>query len=232
MKIIKIVVYWLFVICFPLLLLTSTIRCGTNNIHIYEYGFDKYNISQVTGINRAQLSGVAERLIDYFNSRVETPQIKVINKHGEEFELFQENEQNCELTHLADVKRLFRFGYLIQEIVLAYVVIYALLFLLWWRGRWQDLARGIRRGCALTLVLIAVLGIASIFINFEQLFIQFHQFTFHNLCWMSTGYLPMLFPEAFWQDIAFFGAGTIAAAALLIGGIAWAVPFIHQRRKR
>jgi integral membrane protein (TIGR01906 family) len=199
-------------------------------MHIYEYSFNKYHISQVTGISEVQLSEVARRLIDYFNSRVETPQIEVV-KDGKEFELFQENEQNCELTHLKDVKRLFQVDYLMQRISLAYTIIYILLFLLWWKSRWQDLVKGIRRGCALTLVLIAVLGLASIFINFEQLFIRFHQFTFHNLCWMSTGYLPMLFPELFWRDIALFGGGTIAAAALLIGGIAWAVPFIYQRRK-
>mgnify|MGYP001057151587 CR=1 FL=1 len=232
MKIIKTVTYWLFVICFSLLFLTSTVRYGTNNIHIYEYSFDKYNVSQVTGIDRVQLSRVAGRLVDYFNSRVETPQIKVINKYGEEFELFQENEQNCELTHLKDVKRLFQFGYLVQEIALGFVIIYALLFLLWWKGRWQDLTRGIRHGCALTLVLMEALGIASTFCNFESLFIQFHQLVFHNLCWMSTGYLPMLFPESFWQDIAFLGGATIIVEALLLGGIAWAVPFIHQRRRR
>ena len=130
------------------------------------------------------------------------------------------------------MKNLFHFGYLAQEIVLGYVVIYALLFLLWWKGRWQDLVKGIRRGCALTLVLIAVLGIAATFINFEPLFIRFHQLAFHNLCWMSTGYLPMLFPEGFWRDVVFFGAGNIAVEVLLIGGIAWAVPLIHQRRKR
>ncbi len=230
MKIAKAVTYWLFVICFPLLLLTSTARYGTNNIHIYEYGFDKCNTSQVTGIDRAQLSEVARRLIGYFNSEVETPQIKVI-KNGEEIELFQENEQNCELTHLKDVKNLFHFGYLVQEIVLGYIIIYVLLFLLWWKGRWQDLARGVRRGWALTLVLIAVLGLASIFLNFEPLFIQFHQFTFHNLCWMSTGHLPELFCESFWQDITMLGGGTIAVEALLLGGIVWAVPLIYQRRR-
>ena len=230
MQVVKVIAYWLFVLSLPLLLLTSTIRLGVNSTHIYEYSFNKYHISQVTGIDSAQLSEVARKLIKYFNSRVETPQIEVV-KDGKKFELFQENEQNCELTHLKDVKGLFQLDYLMQRISLAYTIIYILLFLLWWKGRWQDLVKGIKRGCALTLVLIAVLGIASIFLNFEQLFIQFHQLVFHNLCWMSTGYLPRLFPELFWRDIALFGSGTIAASALLLGGIAWAVPFIHRSRK-
>lgn len=221
------VAYWLFIICFPLLLLTSTVRLQVNSTHIYEYGFDKYEISEVTGIDESQLSQVATRLIDYFNSRVETPQIKVV-KDGKEFELFHDYE----LVHLKDVKGLFRLDYLVQGIVLAYVVIYVLLFLLWKKGRWQDLAKGITRGGILTLGLIAVLGIVSIF-SFEWLFIQFHHISFSNPYWMldpSRDYLIMLFPPGFWQDIAIIGAGAIATEALLLGSIAWAVPFIHQRR--
>jgi integral membrane protein (TIGR01906 family) len=223
------IAYWLFIICFPVLLLTSTVHLGMSSTRIYEYGFDKYYVSQVTGLDRAQLSGIAKRLVDYFNSKVETPQIKVV-KDGEEFELFHDYE----LIHLQDVKGLFRIDYRVQAASLAYIIIYALLFLLWRKGRWQDLAKGVRWGSALTLVLIAVLGIASIF-SFEQLFIQFHLISFSNPYWMldpSKDYLIMLFPEPFWQDIALFGGGTIAAGAFILGGIAWAVPFIYQRRKR
>lgn len=227
MKIVKVAACSLFIICFPLLLLTSTIRCGASSIHIYEYAFDKYGISEVTKIERAQLSEIARRLIDYFNSRVETPQMKVASEYGEEFELFHDYE----LIHLSDVKSLFQLDYRVQEASLGYIVIYSLLFLLWTKGRWQNLAKQITWGCALTLALIAMLGIASIF-NFEQLFVQFHLISFSNPYWMldpSKDYLIMLFPENFWQDIAFLGGGAIAGGALLLGGIAWAVPFIYKR---
>jgi len=156
----------------------------------------------------------------------------VVIEGEEEIPLFQEDDQNRELTHLADVRRLFQFNHRVQLASLAYIIIYVLLFLLWRKGRWQDLAKGIRRGCALTLAIIAVLGIASILVDFEQLFVQFHHIAFDNPWWMSSGYLPRLFPEQFWQDIAFLGAGVIAAAALLLGGIAWAAPFICQKHKR
>lgn len=242
MKIAKTITHWLFIICFSLLLLTSTVRFGATSTHIYEYAFDKYEISEVTKIDRAQLSEVARRLVDYFNSRVETPQIKVVDTHGKEFELFHDYE----LIHLQDVKGLFQLDYRVQVASLAYIVIYALLFLLWRKGRlpvrctqtgWQDLAKGVRRGCALTLALIAVLGIASIF-GFERLFIQFHYLVFGDPSaspWMldpSKDYLIMLFPGEFWQDVGFLAGVTIAVEAFLLGSIAWAVPFIYQRRKR
>jgi len=225
LKIIKPVTYWLFIICLPLLFLTSTVRLGVNSTHTYEYGFDKYGISEVTKIDKTQLSGIARRLIDYFNSKAETPQI-------EELKLFQEHE----LVHLEDVKKLFQLDYRIQMVSLAYLIIYVLLFLLWGKGCWQDLAKGIRRGCALTLVLIATLSIASVF-NFDQLFIQFHYLVFGDPSfspWIldpSKDYLIRLFPPPFWQDIAMLGGIAIAVEALLLGGAAWAIPFICQRRK-
>jgi len=231
LKIAKVVAYWLFIICLPLLFLTSTVRLGINSTRLYEYGFDRYGVSEDTRIDREQLGNVAKRLVDYFNFRVETPQMMVVIEGEEEIPLFQEDDQNRELTHLADVRRLFQFNHRVQLASLAYIIIYVLLFLLWRKDRWQDLAKGIRRGCALTLTIIAVLGIASILIDFEQLFIQFHHVAFDNPWWMSSGYLPKLFPEQFWQDIAFLGAGVIAAEALLLGGIAWAAPFIYQKHK-
>ena len=230
MKIARAIAYWIFVICWPVLLVTSTIHLGVSNIHTYEYSFEKYEVSQSTGIDETQLNQVARRLVDYFNSRVDTPRITV-TKNGDEIELFHDYE----LVHLEDVRGLFQIDFRLQVASLGYIALYVLLFL-WRKGRWQDLAKGITRGCALTLGLIAVLGIASIF-NFEQLFVQFHYLIFGDPSsspWMldpSKDYLIMLFPPEFWQNIAFLGGATIAIEALLLGGISWIVPFIQRRHR-
>jgi len=229
-KIARAIAYWIFVICWPVLLVTSTIHLGVSNIHTYEYSFEKYEVSQSTGIDETQLNQVARRLVDYFNSRVDTPRITV-TKNGDEIELFHDYE----LVHLEDVRGLFQIDFRLQVASLGYIALYVLLFL-WRKGRWQDLAKGITRGCALTLGLIAVLGIASIF-NFEQLFVQFHYLIFGDPSsspWMldpSKDYLIMLFPPEFWQNIAFLGGATIAIEALLLGGISWIVPFIQRRHR-
>jgi len=223
------VTYWLFIVCIPLLLLTSTIALAVNSMLIYEIGFEKYQISRVTGIEEEQLNEIAERLIDYFNSRVETPQVQVV-KEGREFQLYH----NYELIHLQDVKGLFRIDYIVLAASLAYIIVYVLLFLLWGKGYWQDITKGITRGCIITLCLLAVGGIASIF-SFEQLFIQFHLISFDNPYWMlnpNRDYLIMLFPGGFWQDVVLISGGAIAVEALLLGGIVWAVPRIHQRSRR
>ena len=134
MRVARTAARWLFVICLPLLLISSAVRIELNSSRIYEYGFDKYGISEVTRLERAQLSGIAERLTDYFNSRADTPQMTVVDRDGRQFELFHDYE----LIHLEDVKGLFRVGYGIQAASLAYIILYVLLLLLWEKRRWQD----------------------------------------------------------------------------------------------
>jgi integral membrane protein (TIGR01906 family) len=227
-KILVATLYILFIACLPILLCTTTVRCSVNSINLYEYGFDKYNVGQVTALDNTQLNEIANRLINFFNFKVDTPQMNVTNIYGEEIKLFHDYE----LIHLNDVRRLFRSDFLMQEITLGYIIIYILLFSLWIKGRWPDLAKGVRRGCALTLALVAAISIASLFF-FEQMFIQFHLVVFPNSYWLldpSKDYLIMLFPEGFWVGVAYLGVGAIIAEALLLGSLAWAVPFIWRKR--
>ena len=231
MRIARLIAYGLFVVCFSLLLVTSTVRLAVNSTQLYQYGFYKYQAGLVTGLDEGQLKQVAGKLTDYFSSRAETPQIEVV-KEGRRSELFHDYE----LVHLRDVKKLFQIDYWLQTASIAYIIAYVLLFLLWRKGRWQDLSKGVMWGCAVTLCLIAVVGIVSFF-GFEQLFIQFHYLVFGDPStspWVldpGKDYLIMLFPPPFWQDIAMLGGITIAVEALLFGGIAWLVPFLYQRRK-
>ena len=66
-----------------MVLVTSTIQLEINSIRLYEYGFDRYKVSEDTGIEKTQLSTVAKVLIDYFNYRLETPQLTVRGRSGE-----------------------------------------------------------------------------------------------------------------------------------------------------
>lgn len=219
--------YWLFVLSLPLLYVSSAVCLLVNNEQVYEYSFDNYHVEEITGIEKSQLREVANKLVAYFNCKLNTPQITV-TKNGEEIELFHDYE----LTHLQDVKRLFQLNYLVQGIALTYAIVYALVSLVLGKRRWQDLARGVVRGSIVTLGLIAILGIASV-LNFDWVFVQFHRLVFRNPYWLlnpSRDYLIMLFPAGFWRDIALVWAGVAAAEALLLGGVARAVLLIHQRR--
>ena len=208
---------WLFILSLPVLLFCGSVRWAVNEIHLYQYGFNKYNVSQVTGIEKTELLRAARELIRYFNCADGEARIKV-TKDGKELDLFSERE----VIHIKDVKSLIQLDYRLQRGALAYLAVY-LGVLAFWRRRhpWQSLAWAVVWGSVITLAVMAVLGIGTLF-NFEQLFLQFHLFSFSNEYWIldpSKHYLIMMFPQGFFYDAALFVSGAIAIEAFLIGGI-------------
>jgi integral membrane protein (TIGR01906 family) len=202
------------------LLITSTICCEVNELSLYEYGFDKYEISQDTGIDKIQLRSVAQHLIDYFNLRADTVQITVV-KGDEEFNLFNERE----LIHLSDVRSLIQLDYWVQRGAFLLIVICALALFFGFRVGWRMLVRGLFWGSFITMGLMVALAIWAFF-GFERLFILFHLVSFTNEYWIldpARDYLIRLFPGGFFYDAALFGFGAIMLEALLIGGIAFGI---------
>ena len=91
----------IFVACVPLFLVTVAVSWAFNDPGLYYRGFQKYNVSRVTGINESDLRQVGAELRSYFNSGNEPLSIKA-RVYGEELELFNERE----VLHMRDVKRL------------------------------------------------------------------------------------------------------------------------------
>jgi integral membrane protein (TIGR01906 family) len=200
--------------------LTSTIYLEVNALGLYEYGFDKYEISQTTGIDRIQLRNVAQHLIDYFNLREDTAQVTVV-RGGEEFNLFNEQE----LIHLEDVRGLIQLDYWVQRGAFLLMVICALALFFGFRADWRMLVKGLFWGSCITMGLMVFLALWALF-GFERFFILFHLVSFSNEYWMldpARDYLIRLFPGGFFYDATLFGFGAIMLEALLVGGIALAI---------
>ena len=215
----------LFVICLPVLLLTASLSVAANSPWLYHYGFDKYDISQVTGLAPSELDRVSEGLINYFNSGDDFISLTV-TRDGESFELFNERE----VGHLKDVKGLFRLGYYVLLGTLIYALVYSGISLFWWRDR-RRLARGLIGGGGLTLVLMLALGLV-ILLDFDRFFLQFHLLSFANDLWMldpATDYLIMLFPRGFWLDAALFCTLGTLVGALILGGLGW---WLNKKKAR
>ncbi|MFC1937581.1 TIGR01906 family membrane protein [Chloroflexota bacterium] len=229
MKVIGVITKWLFVLCLPVLLLTASIAWAVNSAWLYEYGFEKYHVSQTTWLAEAELDKAASGLIGYFNSDEEYISLAVI-KDGEPFELFNQREA----LHLRDVKELFWLDYRLLLGTLIYCLTYAGVSLLWRRRRfWRNLAGGTVGGSGLTLALMLVLGLGALF-NFDQLFLQFHLLSFANDLWQldpTKDYLIMLFPAGFWYDTALFCAGVTAGLAIILGGVGEGYLFLGRRRE-
>ncbi|MBA7701442.1 hypothetical protein ES703_110180 [subsurface metagenome] len=216
MKVLGIAAKWLFMLCLPILLLTASIGWAVNSLWLYEYGFQKYSVSQTTGLTEVELEKAATGLISYFNSDEEHISLTVV-KNGEPFVLFNQRE----VAHLRDVKGLIWLDYWVLLGTLIFTLAYAGVSRLW-RKDWRRLAQGVVGGSGITLVLMLALGLGTM-LGFDQLFLKFHLISFTNKLWQldpAKDYLIMLFPQGFFYDAALFCALATAGLAIILGGVA------------
>lgn len=212
---------YLFVLLLPFLLITTTLRYAINEVRLYEYGFNKYEVVLSTGIGEVELRRAAWALIDYFNSSTEWVKVEVL-REGQRFNLFNDRE----VTHLKDVKGLIQLVYRVQEGSLVYGVAY-IVFGYWLKKKdfTKPLARFTLGGSALTIFLLVTLGLASL-LDFGGIFLQFHLLSFTNELWMldpSRDYLIRMFPEGFFQDATLFIALASLVEAALLAALAVAL---------
>lgn len=220
MRILVLCAAGLFVLCLPLFLITSNVRGAVNTARLYQYGFDKYDVSEETGIGDEELLRVAGRLRGYFNSG----DIEDV----EELELFTERE----VLHLKEVKDVVRLCYHLQWATLGFLAAFIIGGFIWQRRRFSlPLAKLAFLGGALTIASLIILGIAAM-VSFDWLFDQFHYLFFTGETWRlsSTDYLLRMFPEGFFSDATLFIAGAIIVEAVVIGGIG--LGFVLMKRKK
>ena len=200
-------------LCLPILLLTASLGGAVNSHWLYKYGFQKYDVSQTTGLAQSELDKVARGLISYFNSDDEDITLTVV-KDGEPFELFTPEE----VIHFKDVKGLIWLDYWLLLGTLVYILAYAGVSLFWRKDR-RQLAWGLVGGSGITLALMLAFGLGIRF-GFGELFYQFHLVFFSNEFWSAEGYMLLLFPQGFWSDAALFCALATALGAVVLGGTA------------
>ena len=192
-----------------MLLITTNLRFAVNEIRLYEYGFDKYNVSESTGLDKGNLTEIEQKLITYFNSDQEFINVSVYNQR--------------DIEHLKDVKGLIQLAYRLQFISLAYISVYIGFNFLILRGAfWRQLARRIVWGSGLTFIILAVLGVIAL-VDFNQFFLLFHLVSFRNDLWQlyPGDTLLAMFPEGFFNDAALFVGGAIILEATIIGVVVW-----------
>jgi integral membrane protein (TIGR01906 family) len=216
MKVLRVIGYIVIILALPVLLLSSSLAWGFNSHWLYNYGFEKYGVSESTGLPAAELNKAADALINYFNSSDEYIAVTV-TADGRTFELFTQEEK----VHFKDVKQLIKLDYKVLYISLAIVVVLAFLLVVGdFRNNWRGLAKTLVWGSILSVVLIIVIALASFF-NFDNLFLQFHYLAFTNEFWSANGYMLMLFPGDFWYNAAFICIAFMAGLALIVGGLSF-----------
>ncbi len=208
-------VFWaLFIVAVPLFLITGSVTWAFNSPGLYNGGFERYSISRISGITDDDLRQVGADIRSYINSGDEPMSIRT-KILGTEQDLFNDRE----IAHMRDVKRLVWGIYilaLISAVFLAAMVVAG--FVMQRRRFLEPLAKRALWGGGLTLGLLVVFGLFAL-MDFESLFIKFHQLSFANDFWQldpRTDYLVRIFPDAFWVDATMWVAVRTIAGALLL----------------
>ena len=220
----------LFIIAIPLFLITNSVSWAVNDLRLYRHGFDKYDVSLVTGIDRDGLVAAAREIRSYFNSPGKPLEIQA-TVFGEDRELFNRRE----VMHMEDVKRLIWGVYGVDIAAAAYLVAFvALGFLIYRRLFAAALSRYLLWGSGLTLGVVLLVGVFALS-GFDSLFLFFHETSFSNDFWRlnsNTDFLVMMFPEGFWFDATMFVALATVGQAVAIGVLTGGFLALQRRRAR
>jgi len=210
----------LLAVTIPVLIVSTTVQIYSHSADLYKAGFDKYRISQRTGISNAQLDQVARQMVDYFGGKSNTPQV-MVTKRGEQQPLYNEKE----LVHLEDVRNIVLLFTVLQ--IISIVLFIGLAVYLYLNSGLPGVLRGIQIGAIVMAVLTGVLIVWAL-IDFDSLFLLFHYISFSNDLWIldpSKDYLIMMFPEGFFNDAAIFMVSTILGESAII----WLAAFLIKR---
>ena len=214
----------LIVLIVPLLLVTTNVRLVAASPYLYSYGFQKYGIESVTGIEMGQLELAGEKIRDYFSNDQDYLVID-IERQGQEIKnLYNQRE----ILHMKDVKNLIQLIYSIQIwSLLLFITLILIGFLSIRLRKFSNVIDPISWGGGLTLGIAAVVGILSLF-GFQRLFLFFHLVSFDNDLWIldpRRDYLIMMFPQGFFFDATVFIVVLTLGQALLL----WVLPRIIRR---
>jgi integral membrane protein (TIGR01906 family) len=207
-----------FVLALPIALLTTNIRLMANAPAVYNYAFDRYNAVDSTGLSRADLNGTAAALRRYFNNNEKTFYYTV-TEGGLQGPVFNARETR----HMEDVKRLFQYVNLAQELSVVFVIAYVVSFFIWAReGNVRQLAAQTLIGLGVGVLVVGGVAVFAAF-GFNAAFDHFHQVLFRNDFWQlnpQTDHLVQMFPAGFWRDMTILLGGMCAIEAFVLGAIA------------
>jgi integral membrane protein (TIGR01906 family) len=206
-----------FILALPIALLTTNIRLLANAPAVYNYAFDRFNAEDSTGLSRADLDSTASALRGYFNNDEKTF-YHTVTEGGLAGPVFNARETR----HMEDVKRLFSWVNLAQELSVVFVIAYVVSFFIWAReGNVRQLAAQTLMGLGVGALFVGAIGVFASF-GFTAAFDRFHTVLFTNDFWQldpRTDHLVQMFPEGFWRDMTILLGGMCGVEAFIIAAV-------------
>ena len=221
-KALSITLKWLLIVTVPFLLLSASIAFWFNFSPLYNYGYQRFEIERVTGIDISELRRATDEIIDFFNATNNEDIDIHVMKNGHEIPLFKEKEIN----HMRDVRELVRLDYKIMAITFVIDLIIVLLFII--KKQYRHLSQGLIGSGIFTFAFVAIIGIVML-IDFDDLFIPFHYISFDNMDWLldpTTDYLVMMYPDGFW----FMALGAVIVLLFLEVAAVMAAGFVLKKK--
>jgi integral membrane protein (TIGR01906 family) len=217
-----------FVVAMPLFIILGNVLDVASDREFYATEFEKYRISDVTGLNREELATVADLFITYLSNPSASLNAEFV-LNGVRRPLFNAKE----LSHMEDVQKLFGLVRQTRLISAAILVILPLVGLgLVGSSILPRVGTLLLIGGVVTVALLGLAGLLSL-VDFTEAFVTFHQMAFSNDNWMldpRTDYLIMLFPEGFWLDATLRIASLSAIEAAVLGAVGLGIRYFGVRR--
>ena len=208
-----------------LVILLTAVEIASFDLSGHMKLFDKYNISQETGLDQTSLREIMADILRYFKDDRVLLDTKI---PGQNTPAFGERA----VIHMVDVKDLFVGGRTIRNIsllIIPLLILYLRNDPLWIKGLAKTLlfAAG---GSLMAIVLLAIL----MQLDFYQYFTYFHLLFFSNDLWIldpKTELMIKMLPEGFFMDTAYEIIYYFLAGNLLTGFLGGCLFLKHNRKE-
>ena len=201
----------LIVLSIPMLTTMLATESVAFSERFYLKQYEILNLKQATGFSSQEYKRFSQALWEYYRNQISSPQVLIPSPNGPQ-PLYQEHE----IAHLADVRHLFRVGWIGRN--LALLLLAAGTGLIWTVRKSRAgltviaaVAGGSGAGIACFLILLL-----AVRLDFNRAFTFFHIISFDNMLWQldpATDNLIKLFPEQFFLN------ATVAIATRVLGAL-------------
>lgn len=216
-------------VALPLLVITSVVLSLVWDAGFYHDGQVRYQVQQVTGLTQGQMDRVNLGIIRFFGDSETLPD--ALSATGAPPDVFQQKE----ILHMNDVRGVIQAFSTTQVVTSIYCALFLILAVATWRrGGRSTLSRGLIYSSIVTVILGALFGGATL-INFDALFLTFHELTFHNNFWQldpRTDHLIQMFPFEFWYDAMLVVATRVILVTLFAGVAGVVLGLLSERQPR